>query len=339
MGSRSRWLTRSEGVSGARRQPPHRGPGAHVPVCSQVPALAVGRTSVPSQAPAIAFDHVSLAFDDVEVLRDVSFRVPEGDMTILLGPSGAGKSLILKLTLGLLRPDAGSIAVHGQPIEVLGEQELIGVRDRIGMLFQETALFDSLTVGENVGFKLQDQRLMDAQGIRTRVHEVLHFVGLDTYTDRLPAELSGGQRRRVAIARAMAAAPTLLLLDDPTSGLDPLTAKTVLAEIIKLRDLRQVAGLVVTHELQDAFYIATHEAVVEAGAVTIRKRPEARAGRAHFLVLGEGDLRFDGSARALMESRDPWIVTCLSGWIPQLTLDAPSVAGHAAGQAPRASMT
>ena len=277
-------------------------------------------------APAIAFDHVSLAFDEAVVLRDVSFHVRDGDMAILLGPSGAGKSVILKLTLGLLRPDAGSIAVHGERIEQLNEQALIGVRDRIGMLFQETALFDSLTVGENVGFKLRDQRRLDPDRIRARVAEVLHFVGLDAYVDRLPAELSGGQRRRVAIARAMAAAPRLLLLDDPTSGLDPMTARTVLAEIIKLRDLREVSGLVVTHQLQDAFYIATHEAIIEGGAVRIRRRASERAGRAHFLVVDDGDIRFDGTAQALMDSRDPWIVTCRSGWIPQLSLGAEAVA-------------
>jgi len=280
------------------------------------------------EAPAIAFDHVSLAFDDVVVLGDVSFRVPDGDMTILLGPSGSGKSVILKLTLGLLRPDSGAIAVHGQQIEALDERDLIVVRDRIGMLFQETALFDSLTVGDNVGFKLEDQRLMDAEGIRARVQEVLHFVGLDPYADRLPAHLSGGQRRRVAIARAMAAAPTLLLLDDPTSGLDPITAKTVLDEIVKLRDLRDVGGLVVTHQLKDAFYIATHEAVVEHGTVAIRRRSTEQAGASRFLVLGEGDLRFDGTARALLTSDDPWIVRCLSGWIPELTLDQPPIDAH-----------
>lgn len=274
----------------------------------------------PADVPAIAFDRVSIAFDDLVVLRDVSFQVPEGDMTILLGPSGAGKSVVLKLTLGLLRPDSGSIAIHGEHIEQLRERELIAVRNRIGMLFQETALFDSLTVGENVGFKLQDQRMMDAHGIRARVQEVLHFVGLDDYVDRLPAQLSGGQRRRVAIARAMAAAPSLLLLDDPTSGLDPITAKGVLAEIVKLRDLRHVSGLVVTHHLQHAFYIATHEAVLESGAVTIRRR----AGRAHVLVLRDGEMQFDGTARALMESDDPWIRMCLSGWVPDLTLDATS---------------
>ena len=275
-------------------------------------------------APAIAFDHVSLAFDDTVVLADVSFRVPEGDMTILLGPSGAGKSVVLKLTLGLMRSDGGSIAVHGQRIEELSEQELIVVRDRVGMLFQETALFDSLTVGENVGFKLQDQRRLEPHDIRERVKEVLHFVGLEAFIDRLPAELSGGQRRRVAIARAMAAAPRLLLLDDPTSGLDPITAKTVLAEIIKLRDLRNVSGLVVTHQMQDAFYIATHEAVAEGGKVAIRRRGSEHAAQAPFLVLRDGEVRFDGTAQALLDSQDPWVAMCLSGWIPQLTLGAPS---------------
>jgi phospholipid/cholesterol/gamma-HCH transport system ATP-binding protein len=271
--------------------------------------------------PAIVFEHVSLAFDDTTVLRDVTFALPEGDTAILIGPSGAGKSVVLKLTLGLLQPDAGVIRVHGRRIDGLPERELIAVRDEIGMLFQESALFDSLTVGENVGFKLADQELLEPDRIRARVKEVLGFVGLEPYIDRLPAELSGGQRRRVAIARAVAAQPRVLLFDDPTAGLDPITAKTVDAEIIKLRDLQHVSALVVTHQLQDAFYIATHEAVLEGGVVTIRRRSGERAGRAHFLVLRDGEVQFDGTVRALMRSRDPWIVTSLSGWIPELMLD------------------
>lgn len=275
---------------------------------------------------AIEFDHVSLAFDDVVVLYDVSFRVADADMTILFGPSGSGKSLLLKMTLGLLRPDAGTIRVHDQQIETLSENELMAVRNRIGMLFQETALFDSLTVGQNVGFKLDDQRLMDADGIRARVEEVLTFVGLAPYVDRLPGHLSGGQRRRVAIARAMAAKPSLLLLDDPTSGLDPITGKSILNEIVKVRDLQKVGGIVVTHQLQDAFYIATHQASMVNGDVVISRRSVELAGATPFLVLADGGIQFDGPAHALLQSDHPWIARSLSGWIPELSLDPPDVA-------------
>jgi phospholipid/cholesterol/gamma-HCH transport system ATP-binding protein len=274
----------------------------------------------PAPGPAIVFEHVSLAFDDTTVLRDVTFSLPEGDTAILIGPSGSGKSLVLKLTLGLLQPDAGVICVHGRRIDHLSERELIAVRDEIGMLFQESALFDSLTVGENVGFKLADQARLEPDRIRARVEEVLGFIGLRPYIDRLPSELSGGQRRRVAIARAVAARPRVLLFDDPTAGLDPITAKTVDAEIIKLRDLQHVSALVVTHQLQDAFYIATHEAIVTDGGFEIRPRVDAVASRAHVLLLRDGAIWFDGPVAALLESRDPYVRTYLSGWVPALTL-------------------
>ncbi len=168
--------------------------------------------------PAVVFDHVSFAFDDHVVLRDVSFTVPAGRMRIMLGASGAGKSVVLKLTLGLLRPDSGQIFVHGARIDTMREPDLLRLRGDVGMLFQEGALFDSLTVGENVGYRLSEEMHMPDAAVRARVHEVLSFVGISEYTDRLPSELSGGQRRRVALARAIAARPTLLLLDDPTTG-------------------------------------------------------------------------------------------------------------------------
>ena len=272
-------------------------------------------------APAIAFRHVSLAFDDAVILHDVTFDVADGEMATLLGPSGSGKSLILRLALGLLPPDAGSIEIYGQPIERLDDAALVRVRDQIGMLFQESALFDSLTVEENVGFKLQDRRRLDAHAIRARVDDVLRFVGLDGLGDRLPAHLSGGQRRRVAIARAIAGGPRLLLLDDPTVGLDPITAKTVIAEVIKLRDLQHVSVLAVTHQLQDAFFIATHEALLHGTEVRIRRRESRVAGQAHFIVLRDGAISFDGTARGLMQSDDPWVVASRAGWVPPLTLD------------------
>ena len=273
---------------------------------------------------AVAFEHVALSFDDVKVLRDVSFMIPDGDMAILIGPSGAGKSVVLKLVLGLLRPDAGSIRVHGQRVDVLPERALIHVRDEIGMMFQEGALFDSLTVGENVGFKLEDQRRLDRATVRARVSEVLGFVGLTPFVDRLPAELSGGQRRRVALARALAASPRILLLDDPTAGLDPITARTVDAEIVKVRDLQHVTSLIVTHQLQDAFYIATHEAHLDRqGGVVMTSRSRVAGGAAHVLLLRDGAIRFDGPLAGLLSSRDPYVQTYLSGWVPPLSLEAP----------------
>ena len=211
--------------------------------------------------PAVAFEDVSLAFDDNVVLREISFVVRAGHMTMLLGASGSGKSVVLKLILGLLKPDSGVIRINGTRIDTMTEQQLMEVRDSIGMLFQESALFDSLTVAENVGYKLYEETDMPADEVRRRVEEVLGFIGLRDHLDRMPSELSGGQRRRVAIARAIAARPQILLFDEPIAGLDPVTSKTVDAEIIKLRDVERVTSIVVTHQLQDAFYIATHDAV------------------------------------------------------------------------------
>ncbi len=252
----------------------------------------------------VVFDRVSFAFDDHVVLRDVSFSVPKGTMAILLGESGAGKSVLLKLILGLLRPDAGSIVVNGHRVDRLGERELLAIRGDIGMLFQETALFDSLTVAENVGYRLTEESRLPADDVDRRVAEVLGFVGLREHGDRMPSELSGGQRRRVAIARAMASKPALLLFDDPTTGLDPVIAATVDDEIVKLRDLEQVTSIVVTHQIRDAFYVATHEAVVSAGSVEILA---GRDERATFMVLHEGRIYFTGSGAELLASTDEFL--------------------------------
>ena len=270
------------------------------------------------KTPAVEFEHVALAFDDDVVLRDVSFTVPHGKMTILIGASGSGKSVVLKLILGLLRPDAGIIRVNGTRIDNVPEARLIKARDDIGMLFQESALFDSLTVAENVGYKLYEETDMPAKEVRDRVEEVLGFIGLAEYLDRLPSELSGGQKRRVAIARAMAAWPRLLLFDEPTSGLDPIIAKTVDAEILKLRDLEKVTSILVTHQLQDAFYVATHRAVTRNGAVAIELAPEGASENAEFLMLKDGGIYFQGKARELLASPDPFIVRFMSDWVPPL---------------------
>jgi phospholipid/cholesterol/gamma-HCH transport system ATP-binding protein len=260
----------------------------------------------PEQSAAVVFDHVSFAFDDNVVLRDISFTIPAGAMRILLGASGAGKSTVLKLILGLLRPDSGTIAVNGRGLNEMTERQLLEMRADIGMLFQEGALFDSLTVAENVGYRLYEETALPLDEVRQRVEEVLGFVGLGEYIDRLPSELSGGQRRRVAIARAMASKPGLLLFDDPTTGLDPIIASSVDNEIVKLRDLERVTSIVVTHQIRDAFYVATHQARGSSRAVEIVEA-EASRERAEFMVLHEGRISFQGSADELLASQDAYL--------------------------------
>jgi phospholipid/cholesterol/gamma-HCH transport system ATP-binding protein len=262
---------------------------------------------------AVVFDKVSFAFDDHVVLRDVSFSVPKAGMTILLGASGVGKSIVLKLILGLCRPDSGAIVVSGQRIDRMSEHDLLRVRGDIGMLFQETALFDSLTVGENVGYRLYEETDMPPDDIDRRVAEVLGFVGLADYMDAMPSELSGGQRRRVAIGRAMAAKPGLLLFDDPTTGLDPIIATTVDDEIVKLRDLERVTSVLVTHQIRDAFYVATHQAVRERDQVQIRDSQEERAT---FMVLHDGRIYFQGSGEELRASKDTYLQEFLFMTLP-----------------------
>ena len=257
--------------------------------------------------PAVQFENVSLAFGEHEVLRDISFAVAKGSMMMLLGASGTGKSVILKLILGLLCPDAGAIHVNGERIDAMRESELLRIRADIGMLFQESALFDSLTVSENVGYRLNEEMHIPRNEAQQRVEEVLGFVGLREYLNRMPSELSGGQRRRVAIARAMASKPHLLLLDDPTTGLDPITAVTVDDEIVKLRDLESVTSIVVTHQIRDAFYVATHEAVRSGDQIQINPADSAQTENAEFMVLYDGRIRFHGSAAELLASTDSYV--------------------------------
>ena len=286
-------------------------------------------------SPAVVFDNVSFAFDDHVVLRDVSFTVPRGSMRILLGASGAGKSIVLKLILGLLRPDAGSIVVNGQHIERMTENDLLRLRSDIGMLFQESALFDSLTVAENVGYRLYEETNLPLDQVRSRIEEVLGFIGLGDYIDQMPSELSGGQRRRVAIARAMAAKPHLLLFDDPTTGLDPITATTVDDEIVKLRDLEQVTSIVVTHQIRDAIYVAEHEAVRTESGVQIRTANDVKAEHARFTVLHEGRIYFEGTAAALRASRDSYLQEFLFMTLPPWWLDVGGVDADPAKSRPR----
>jgi phospholipid/cholesterol/gamma-HCH transport system ATP-binding protein len=262
-------------------------------------------------SPIVVFDRVSLAFDEKVILREVSFTLIKGHTKIFLGASGAGKSTILKLIVGLLRADAGVIWVNGERVEDKSERELMKVREDLGMVFQEGALFDSLSVAENVGYKLLEEGTREDQ-MRRRVEEVLGFIGLGEYTDRMPSELSGGQRRRVAIARAMAYKPRILLYDEPTTGLDPITSNTVDDEIIKLRDLEGVSSILVTHQLRDAFRVATHEAVREGSAINIVPADEQKCEEAEFIMLKEGRVHFEGHAAELRGSRDPYIRAFLS---------------------------
>ncbi|PYR68283.1 MAG: organic solvent resistance ABC transporter ATP-binding protein [Acidobacteria bacterium] len=266
--------------------------------------------------PAVVFDNVSLAFDENLVLDGVSFTVSKGSMVMLLGASGAGKSVILKLILGLLRPDSGSISVNGQRIDTMREHDLLRVRADMGMAFQEIALFDSLTVSENVGYRLDQESSLSEDDVQQRVEEVLGFVGLRDYLERMPSELSGGQRRRVAIARAMASRPKLLLLDDSTTGLDPITAVDVNEEIVKLRDLEHITCIMVTHQIRDAFYVATHEAVRQNGDLKIIELDAAQADNAEFMVLHDRRIVFRGSGSELLASQDKYVKEFLYMTLP-----------------------
>ncbi len=261
--------------------------------------------------PVIVLDHVALAFDGQVVLQDVSFTLRRGHTKVILGASGSGKSTILKLILGLWRPDSGAIHVNGERVDRLSERDLMSVRADIGMVFQEGALFDSLSVAENVGYKLYEETALSLDAVRGRVEEVLGFVGLSEHIDKSPAELSGGQRRRVAIARAMAARPGILLYDEATTGLDPITATTVDEEMVKLRDLEGVSSIIVTHQLRDAFFVATHEAVRRGDGYEIVPA-DADRSEVEFVMLRDGLLAFEGSAAELRASKDPYLKTFLS---------------------------
>jgi phospholipid/cholesterol/gamma-HCH transport system ATP-binding protein len=278
-------------------------------------------TATPSPAaeradePVVTFEGVSLAFDDKVVLDGVSFELLPGRMKIIMGASGAGKSTILRLILGLIKPDAGRISVAGRRIDQMREAELMGVRAQLGMVFQEGALFDSLTVRENVGYRLFEETDQPLAQVDERVDEMLRFVGLGGFRERMPAELSGGERRRVAIARALAARPGILLYDEPTTGLDPITALAIDDEIIRLRDLERTPSIIVTHQLRDAFYIATHEAVAVKGDVTIRTAPPAKLAHTVFLMLKDGRVSFEGRADEMRESEDEYLRAFLSGMV------------------------
>jgi phospholipid/cholesterol/gamma-HCH transport system ATP-binding protein len=262
--------------------------------------------------PVIVFDRVSLAFDDRVVLREVSFTLLRGHTKIILGASGSGKSTILKLIVGLLKPDGGEIWINGQRTDTMTEHELMEVRTDLGMVFQEGALFDSLSVAGNTGYKLSDELHWPHEKVAARVQETLGFMGLQEFADRMPSELSGGQRRRVAIARAIAARPRILLYDEATTGLDPITAVSVDREMVKLRDLEQVSSIIVTHQLRDAFFTATHAAVRRNGRVEIVEADSAKRDEAEFLMLKDGRVWFEGNPMELRAATEPYIRSFLS---------------------------
>jgi len=284
-----------------------------VPVTTATATPSLETKGATQDEPVVSFEHVSLAFDEKVILKDVSFTLRRGHTKIILGASGAGKSLSLKILLGLLKADGGEVRVNGERVDQLTELEMMKIRNNIGMVFQEGALFDSLTVRENVGYRLYEETDTPLDEVGRRVEEVLGFVRLAEHIDKMPSELSGGQRRRVAIARAMCSKPAILLYDEATTGLDPITATTVDEEIIKLRDLENVSSIVVTHQLRDAFFVATNAAVRDAdGTIRIVAADPEKERETEFMMLRDGLIVFEGDARALRESTDDYIRKFLS---------------------------
>jgi phospholipid/cholesterol/gamma-HCH transport system ATP-binding protein len=271
-----------------------------------MPAEYVAQVEPPSTS-AIVFEDVHLSFEENAVLRGVSFQLPLGETTALFGVAGSGKSTILKLALGLLRPDSGKITVLGNEVTQMREQDLFPMRGKLGMVFQESALFDSLTVSENVAYRLMEEHGIYDEEIDRRVRESLRFVELEHTLDLFPSELSGGMRRRVAIARAIITQPKLLLYDSPTGGLDPITSNTIVELIMKQRDVYRTSSLLVTHRLQDAFTLATHEFDPQTNQLRVLPRGQYCDVPMSFLILRDGKVLFDGDAHQLAASRDDYI--------------------------------
>jgi phospholipid/cholesterol/gamma-HCH transport system ATP-binding protein len=271
------------------------------------PAHLHAAATVPEaqKEPVVLFENVCLRFDGPPILEEVSFKVAPGETRILLGPAGVGKSVLLKLANGIMRPDSGRIFLFGEEITAMPEEQLLKLRTRTGMVFQEGALFDSLTVRDNVGYQLMEQHLPVGE-IDQRVREALRFVELEHTYDMLPASLSGGMRRRVAIARAIINQPSLLLYDSPTGGLDPVTSTTIDELIIKERDVYGTPSLLVTHRLQDAFTMVTSHFDGEKGEMVPLPHGQTNS-LTSFLVLHQGRLIFDGSTAALVGSQDPFL--------------------------------
>jgi phospholipid/cholesterol/gamma-HCH transport system ATP-binding protein len=272
--------------------------------------LSQTQQSPDSADPVVVFEDVSITFDIKPVLRNISFTVHRGETRIILGPAGGGKSVLMKLVNGLIRPDSGTIRVFGEDVTRMRETDLFKLRARIGMVFQESALFDSLSVEDNVAYRLHEDRVPEEEA-HNRVIEALRFVELEQTIAKFPSELSGGMRRRVSIARAIIAKPDLILYDSPTGGLDPITSTTIVELLIKQRDVTQTTALVITHRLQDAFLLARNRFNKQTGKI----EPIPNGGiddSTKFLVLNEGQIVFDGTTHELVHSTDPWLREYLS---------------------------
>lgn len=267
---------------------------------------SAGATTEPTRE-VVVFENVMLAFDEKPVLDGISFSLARGETKALFGVAGSGKSSILKLALGLLKPDAGRIYVLGKDITEMKEEDLFELRRNIGMVFQESALFDSLNVRDNVAFRLMEEGKVSQEEIEQRVREALSFVELEHTVNKLPSELSGGMRRRVAIARAIVTQPELILYDSPTGGLDPVTSTTIIELIVKQRDVYKTSSLLVTHRLQDAFTMATHF----FDPASNKMRPLPAGSRVElpvtFLVIRDGKVIFDGDAETLAHTKDEYL--------------------------------
>jgi phospholipid/cholesterol/gamma-HCH transport system ATP-binding protein len=260
---------------------------------------------------AIIFEDVSISFEDSPVLDGVSFELRRGETKVVLGVAGSGKSTILKLCLGLLQPDHGRIYVLGHDITTMSEEELFDLRNKVGIVFQESALFDSLTVRDNVAFRLMEEHLPESE-VEKRVRESLSFVELEDAIDKFPAELSGGMRRRVGIARAIITQPEVLLYDSPTGGLDPITSTTIIELIMKQRDVFKTSALMVTHRLQDGFTLAGHYYDPASKHMKPSDGKPSLDIRTSFMILREGKAVFEGSAHELGQVEDPYIKEYIS---------------------------
>jgi len=260
---------------------------------------------MPPGAAIVEFKDVSIGFEQNHVLKNISFRVERGETRIILGPAGGGKSTLLKLANGLLQPDSGEIWIFGKPLSGMSEREIFELRAHIGMVFQESALFDSLTVEDNVAYRLHEERVPEAEA-HDRVVEALRFVELEKAIAKFPPELSGGMRRRVSIARAIISKPDLILYDSPTGGLDPITSTTIIELVVKQRDVSNTTSLLITHRLQDAFTLATHRFSQSTGHMEPIPNGELDPGT-KFLVLNEGKIVFDGTTHELTHTQDPWL--------------------------------
>lgn len=264
--------------------------------------------------PAIEFRNVHLAFDDRTVLNGLSFKVMKGETKIILGGSGGGKSTIIKLVLGLLKPDAGQVLVDGEDITNHNEVEMMRIRKKIGMVFQEGALFDSLSVYDNVAYRLHEQNVAEDE-VEKEVRRMLRFVNLEDAIDKMPAELSGGMRRRVGIARALIGDPKIVLFDEPTAGLDPPTARTICELAMKLRDLEDVSSIFVTHEMNNLDYLCSEYAVVnDKGEVIFEKEGERLCLiNSKVIMMRQGNIIFSGTDESLRRADDPYIHKFLRG--------------------------